>query len=486
MRTQAADHPRVIQGGMGVGVSGWQLARAVSQAGQLGVVSGIALDQVYARQLQLGDPGGHVRRAFASFPRQHVVERALARYFVEGGKPADRPFVALPMRAVQMAPEVLELLILANFAEVFLAKEGHSGQVGINYLYKIQMPLLASLYGAMLGGVDYVLVGAGSPAPVPEILTRLARHDDVTLDLHVFYASADQRFSSELSPRALMGNDPPPVKRPQMLAIVSSVDLATALASGPAEPPDGFVIEGPTAGGHNAPPRGPRSLDAQGQPIYGPRDEVDLEAFRRLGRPFWLAGSYGSAAQLKRALEIGAVGIQVGTAFALCRESGLDPQLKARLLEEVRSGGLCVFTDPRASPSGFPFKVVQLAGTLGDSAVFAARPKMCDVGELRMPYVTPQGGLGYSCPAESEKVYQLKGGRPQNTEGRMCLCNGLLATIGLGQHRSSGYDEPPLVTGGDALSDVARFMPQGETTYSAADVLESILGVRPETVDAHE
>ncbi|MGD8321328.1 MAG: hypothetical protein PVJ02_12765, partial [Gemmatimonadota bacterium] len=36
--------PVIIQGGMGVGISGWRLARAVSSRGQLGVVSGTALD----------------------------------------------------------------------------------------------------------------------------------------------------------------------------------------------------------------------------------------------------------------------------------------------------------------------------------------------------------------------------------------------------------------------------------------------------------
>ena len=35
--------PLIIQGGMGAGVSNWRLARAVSEQGQLGVVSGIAL-----------------------------------------------------------------------------------------------------------------------------------------------------------------------------------------------------------------------------------------------------------------------------------------------------------------------------------------------------------------------------------------------------------------------------------------------------------
>ena len=62
--------PPIIQGGMGVGVSGWQLARAVSGMGQLGVVSGTAIDVVMARRLQSGDPDGDVRRALAHFPVQ--------------------------------------------------------------------------------------------------------------------------------------------------------------------------------------------------------------------------------------------------------------------------------------------------------------------------------------------------------------------------------------------------------------------------------
>ena len=67
MQTSSA-LPIVIQGGMGIAVSSWQLAREVSLAGQLGVVSGTALDGVLARVLQDGDPGGHRRRAMAHFP----------------------------------------------------------------------------------------------------------------------------------------------------------------------------------------------------------------------------------------------------------------------------------------------------------------------------------------------------------------------------------------------------------------------------------
>ncbi|HXK94957.1 MAG TPA: nitronate monooxygenase, partial [bacterium] len=67
--------PVIIQGGMGAGVSHWVLAKAVSKLGQLGVVSGTALDTVMARRLQLGDPGGHLRRALDHFPMPEIAQR---------------------------------------------------------------------------------------------------------------------------------------------------------------------------------------------------------------------------------------------------------------------------------------------------------------------------------------------------------------------------------------------------------------------------
>jgi NAD(P)H-dependent flavin oxidoreductase YrpB (nitropropane dioxygenase family) len=278
------------------------------------------------------------------------------------------------------------------------------------------------------------------------------------------------------SPRALMGDILPKVHRPHMLAIVASVDLARALLEGPDEPPDGFVIEGPTAGGHNAPPRGPLLLDDAGQPIYGSRDEVDLAELRSLGLPFWLAGSYGTAEGLRRALGERGAGIQVGTAFAFCTESGIEKELKARVLAKALRGDIRVRTDPRVSPSGFPFKVVELEGSLSDERVFASRPKVCDVGCLRVPFTTPGGSIGYRCPAEPDAVYARKGGRPQNAAGRKCLCNGLLATIGLGQRRGKSYDEPPIVTSGDDLMRLSALVPGAGGAYSALDVLREILG----------
>ena len=88
---------KLIQGGMGVYVSNWRLAKAVAMEKPgvtAGTVSGTGLDVVHVRLLQLGDPGGHLRRAYAAFDAQFGVEigkKVCDRYFVEGGKaPADR------------------------------------------------------------------------------------------------------------------------------------------------------------------------------------------------------------------------------------------------------------------------------------------------------------------------------------------------------------------------------------------------------------
>ena len=145
-------HPAIIQGGMGVAISGWELANAVAKRSQLGVVSGTALELVCARRLQLGDPGGHVRRALQHFPIPEVAKRVIDGYYVPNGKPPEAPFKNVRSMTITPSTELLELMVVANFVEVFLAKEGVSGPVGINFMRKIELPILAAAYGAILGG----------------------------------------------------------------------------------------------------------------------------------------------------------------------------------------------------------------------------------------------------------------------------------------------------------------------------------------------
>ena len=134
-----------------------------------------------------------------------------------------------------------------------------------------------------------------------------------------------------------------------------------------------------------------------------------------------------------------------------------------------------MFTDPQASPPGFPFKVVVVPGTLSDPFVYDARERLCDLGYLRELYKRDDGSVGYRCPAEPIDDYLNKGGDIAETTGRKCLCNGLLANIGLGQRRERGYLEPTLLTAGDDLTNLARLLTPGADSYGVADVLRYLL-----------
>jgi NAD(P)H-dependent flavin oxidoreductase YrpB (nitropropane dioxygenase family) len=461
---------------MGIAVSNWRLARSVSLEGQLGVVSGTAIDTVLVRRLQDGDEGGHVRRAMAAFPIPGVAESILKKFYLPAGRAPGQLYALLAMPRQVMRPERVLVNIMAAFVEVFLAKEGHDGVVGINLLTKVQIPNLPALYGAMLADVDAVLMGAGIPKEIPGSLDHLAKHETASLRLDVEDMPAGREERLTFDPMVFWGDHtPPPIRRPFFLAIIASTSLATMLTRKANGHVDGFIIEGPTAGGHNAPPRGKPTFTASGEPVYGERDEVDLDQVAALGRPFWLAGGSGRKGGLADALAAGAHGIQVGTLFAYCEESGLSPELKRSVVASSVSGELKVRTDPRASPTGYPFKIVSWPGGPGSEK---PRERKCDLGYLRVPYARPDGRIDYRCSSEPIKDYVRKGGTVEETEGRKCLCNALASDIDMAQIRDNGELEPAIVTSGDDLQAIQTFL-AGRTAYTAADVLDYLLAAVP-------
>ncbi len=472
--------PQIIQGGMGVAVSNWKLARAVSLLGQLGVISGTVLDTVLVRRLQDGDVGGHMRRAINRFPIAGVGDAVLKRYFLPEGRPAGQPYKLIPMYKQKVSVERQQLTMLANFVEVYLAKEGHNGPVGINLLTKVQMPNLASIYGAMLAGVDYVLMGAGIPREIPGVLDAFAEHRPATIRFDVTGLAAGESEMLSFDPIEHGVTDGTPLTRPFFLPIISASSLATTLARKANGRVDGFIVEGPTAGGHNAPPRGEPRFNEGGEPLYGERDVVDLAKLRDLGLPFWVAGGAGTPERLRDALQEGAAGVQVGTLFAYCDESGLAPELKTEVLEHAALDDVQIVTDPRASPTGFPFKVVQWASDKEDRP---PRERKCDLGYLRESFKRPDGRTDYRCAAEPVEDYVRKGGNLADTVGRKCLCNALTANIGQAQVRDSGKIEPPLLTSGDDLETISTFL-AGRTSYTAADVVSYLLGEEPGLMQA--
>jgi NAD(P)H-dependent flavin oxidoreductase YrpB (nitropropane dioxygenase family) len=213
--------PVIIQGGMGIGVSSWPLARAVAQQGQLGVVSGTALDNLLIRRLQDGDLGGHIRRAMEAFPSPSVASETILRFFKSEGREEGEPYALVPMYRQAVDSARNQLTILANFVEVWLAKEGHDGKVGINFLSKVQMPTLPSLYGAMLAGVDYVLMGAGIPREIPGALDSLAEHAPSSIRFDV-QGTEEKEERLTFDPREFFEGLLPRLKRPKFLPIISS------------------------------------------------------------------------------------------------------------------------------------------------------------------------------------------------------------------------------------------------------------------------
>ena len=166
------------------------------------------MDVVLPRALMNGDPGGLYRKALATFPDQAMAQRCIDKFYIEGGKAKDKPYKPLGMWKIEGTNQQLqETTVLSNYAEVrrapaaaprppprrpaalraprpgaapptrarapaqiWLAKHNDDGTpisgggwVGINCLTKIQMPTIHSLYGAMLAGCDYVIMGAGIP-----------------------------------------------------------------------------------------------------------------------------------------------------------------------------------------------------------------------------------------------------------------------------------------------------------------------------------
>jgi len=193
----------VIQGGMGVAISDWNLARTVSAQGQLGVVSGTGIHLIMVARLMDGDIGGHVRRALSHFPFQEPVQRILKKYFVAKPKTPRLPYKRPQMWTLNPSKALNELTVISNFVEMFLAKEGHQNPVGLNLLEKIQMPTMASLYGAMLAGVDFVIMGAGIPVQIPGILDKLANHGEVSYRINVKESTSDDDYRLRFDPKSI-------------------------------------------------------------------------------------------------------------------------------------------------------------------------------------------------------------------------------------------------------------------------------------------
>ena len=196
-----------------------------------------------------------------------------------------------------------------------------------------------------------------------------------------------------------------------------------------------------------------------------------------------------SPEKLREALNLGASGIQVGTAFAFCEESGETNIIKEEIISKWGRGlnkEEHLFTDPLASPTGFPFKVVHISNSLSEKHCYEQRERICDVGYLREIARDKNGGIIYRCPAENIQDYIRKGGNIKNTDKRKCLCNALLSSVGLAQIQKNNYLELPLVTAGNDLENLSRWISPSRKSYSAKDVIHSLLEITEPISKQHQ
>jgi NAD(P)H-dependent flavin oxidoreductase YrpB (nitropropane dioxygenase family) len=468
---------KIIQGGMGVAVSNYNLAKEVSIQGGLGVVSGVALETVMIRRLQNGDPTEEIRFALKHFPDQEFSESIINNYFqLEGNKSAKRykrtPFPLFKLNSDNSLSlkneELSKLIVAANFVEVFLAKYRHNNPIGINYLYKIRYSTLPAIYGAMLAGVDALLIGAGFAKDIPNALDTLLEHNSTTLPIPVI-GETDKilRFKPQ---KTFQQKE---LKCPAFFGILSNHMGLKVLSNA-----DAYIFEGPTAGGHNAPARS-KSLNNLGEPDYGIKDDMDYSQLKRLleqnatktgnVQPYWLAGGYANPKKIKEAQEHGAVGIQTGTPFAFSCESGIENNLKLKILKQIIDGGV-VFTSPNASSSGFPFKVFQSKDTISNTELYNSRKRICDLGYLIEIYKMEKEKVFTRCPSEKVSEYIRKGGLEKDTIDKVCLCNALLATVALGSP-----NEIPIITSGADLSSVKILINKYGFNYSIKNVMDYLL-----------
>jgi NAD(P)H-dependent flavin oxidoreductase YrpB (nitropropane dioxygenase family) len=463
--------PKIIQGGMGVYISNPHLARCCSMhPGILGTVSGIAAEKILTRILQSGDPGEDFQRALAHFPFPKVAQRIIKKYFVPGGIPLGQKFKTISAFNLKPPKDLIETMVAASFALIWLAKENNDGRISVNYLEKIQIPHIYYITGAMLAGVDFITMGAGITLQIPGVIDAIASGGTPSYRVQV-ENSKDGFAMTSFNANEFFGEKLPEIKRPGFLPIVSTDVLASLMVKRlPPQSIQGFVVELPTAGGHNAPPRGKSVFDEKGQPVYGQRDEVAFDKVRDLGIPFWIGGSFASPEGLVKAQQLGAVGIQVGSIFALSEDSGMLPSFRKEARRLGYRGELVIRTDPTASPTGFPFKVIQLPGTQSDPEVFNARKRICDVCALRVLYEA-NGKIGYRCSSEPIEDYLHKGGKLEDAVHARCLCNGLLSAAGFGDS-----DELPIFTLGDDVSFLRHLMKHEDDSYRASDAIAYLLG----------
>ncbi|HDY70827.1 MAG TPA: nitronate monooxygenase [Nitrospirae bacterium] len=296
----------------------------------------------------------------------------------------------------------------ATYAEISLAKS-KGGVAGINIMVALARDYKDSVRGAVDAGADMIISGAGLPLSLPSI----ARSKHTALIPIVSSARALNIICKKWQRQGYL--------------------------------PDAAVLEGPLAGGH----------------LGFHMDQINLEENRlenllppvkdmakKFGDfPIIVAGGIYTNADIKRFLDLGADGVQMGTRFLATVESSATPEYKDAVISADQED--IIVTGKPGSPCGLPFRVIKHSPMYQES-LNGGRPPKCNKGFVLLK---DEEGKYTRCPAKEDyKSY-------------FCICNGLLSSAGYNPDK-----EKPLYTVGTNAYLVNRIVP-------VKDLMDDLKGI---------
>ncbi len=263
-----------------------------------------------------------------------------------------------------------------------LSTSNKPGMIGMNIMVAVINQYEDSVLGSMDGGVDVIISGAGLPMALPEIASRHERASEVALVPIVSSGRALEVICKRWS-------------RVQRL-------------------PDAIVVEGPLAGGHIA-WRDPVEAMSKENELDNLLTDV-LEVSKKWGNiPVVAAGGIYSHDDIVKSIQMGCVGVQMGTRFLATHESGANEHYK-QLLVECTEEDIELANRP-GSPCGMLFRVLKQS-PFYQQALLRERAPKCDKG-----YLLNKG----HCPSKYEN------------EKTFCICNGLLSSIDMNPTEKNLY-----------------------------------------------
>ncbi|WP_324822250.1 nitronate monooxygenase [Sinanaerobacter sp. ZZT-01] len=242
----------IVQGGMGIGVSGRKLAIAVAESGGIGVISAVGLG-----------------------------------------------YMGIPCEIEEKKDESSNISILRQ--EIRKAKLATKGVLGVNIMVAIS-EFAETARAAVEEGIDIIFAGAGLPLNLPAALIEGSKT--------------------------------------KLVPIVSSARTAKLIAkrwmSHYQYVPDGFVVEGPMAGGHLG-----FSKEQIDDPSYRLENLIPqvLEEVKRIEEdakkeiPIIAAGGVYTGEDIYEMLNLGASGVQMATRFVVTEECDADLAFKQAYID---------------------------------------------------------------------------------------------------------------------------------------------------------